>query len=126
MSAGKIDRRIFSDPEIFDREMKLIFGRSWPFVGHESQVREPGDFFEAPMGRDHVLVVRQRDGSVKDLLNACTHQGNAVCRAEEGNVRNFMCTYHGCRRTREAPRSPFRDRGGRVAPGGGEPCLRFA
>src|SRR5690606_8722310 len=54
-----------------------------------------GDFFEAPMGRDNVLVVRQRDGSIKGLLNTCTHRGNAVCRAEEGNARVFMCTYHG-------------------------------
>jgi phenylpropionate dioxygenase-like ring-hydroxylating dioxygenase large terminal subunit len=92
---GEIDRRIFSDQEIFDQEMKFIFGRAWLFVGHESQLREPGDFFEAPMGRDNVLVVRQRDGSIKALLNTCTHRGNAVCRAEEGNVRNFMCTYHG-------------------------------
>src|ERR1700679_2865965 len=92
---GEIDRRIFSDPEIFDLEMALIFGRAWLFVAHESQIPNAGDFFEAPMGKDNVLVVRQRDGSIKALLNTCTHRGNAVCRAEEGNTKNFMCTYHG-------------------------------
>ncbi|WP_432842229.1 aromatic ring-hydroxylating oxygenase subunit alpha [Dactylosporangium sp. CA-092794] len=92
---GELDRRIFSDEEIFDLEMERIFGRAWLFLCHESQIPKRGDFFEAPMGRDNVLVVRQRDGGIKALVNTCTHRGNAVCRAEEGNVRNFMCTYHG-------------------------------
>jgi phenylpropionate dioxygenase-like ring-hydroxylating dioxygenase large terminal subunit len=42
-----------------------------------------------------VLVVRQKDGSIKAMLNTCAHRGNAVCRAEEGNARRFLCTYHG-------------------------------
>lgn len=92
---GEIDRRIFSDPDIFEQEMELIFGRAWQFLCHESQIPDTGDFFEAPIGRDNVLVVRQSDGGIKGLLNTCMHRGNAVCRAEEGNTRNFMCTYHG-------------------------------
>jgi 3-phenylpropionate/trans-cinnamate dioxygenase alpha subunit len=95
LERGEVSRRIFSDPEIFDAEMELIFGRAWLFLAHDSMIPKSGDFFEAPMGKDNVLVVRQRDGSVKALLNTCTHRGNAVCRAEEGNTKNFMCTYHG-------------------------------
>ncbi len=95
LERGEIDRRIFSDPEIFEMEMELIFGRAWLFLCHESQLRKAGDFFEAPMGRDNVLVVRQKEGGLKGLLNTCAHRGNAVCRAEEGNTKNFMCTYHG-------------------------------
>src|SRR6478609_9692741 len=68
---GEIDRRIYSDEEIFEQEMELIFGRAWLFLCHETQIRNPGDFFEAPMGRDNVLVVRQKDGSIKALLNTC-------------------------------------------------------
>lgn len=92
---GEIDRRIFSDEGIFEQEMELIFGRAWLFLCHESQICSAGDFFEAPMGNDNVLVVRQKDGGVKALLNTCAHRGNAVCRAEEGNAKSFLCTYHG-------------------------------
>ncbi|MFC5994345.1 Rieske 2Fe-2S domain-containing protein [Pseudonocardia hispaniensis] len=95
LDRGEIDRSIFSDSEIFEQEITSIFGRGWLFLCHESQIPEAGDFFEAPMGRDNVLVVRQKDGGIKGLLNTCAHRGNAVCRAEEGNVKNFMCTYHG-------------------------------
>ncbi len=95
IETGEVDRRIFSDPDIFEQEMELIFGRAWQFMCHETQIPKAGDFFEAPIGRDNVLVVRQKDGSIKGLLNTCAHRGNAVCRAEEGNTKVFMCTYHG-------------------------------
>lgn len=95
LERGEIDRRMFSDPDIFELEMELIFGRAWLFLCHETQIPNTGDFFESVMGRDNVLVVRQEDGGVKALLNTCAHRGNAVCRAEEGNVKGFLCTYHG-------------------------------
>ena len=95
LERGEVDRRIYSDPAIFEREMEQIFGRAWLFLCHESQIPEPGDFFVSVMGRDNVLVVRQKDRSIRAMLNTCVHRGNAVCRAEEGNAKGFLCTYHG-------------------------------
>ncbi|HXW84408.1 MAG TPA: Rieske 2Fe-2S domain-containing protein [Candidatus Binataceae bacterium] len=95
LERGEIDRRIYSDPAIFELEMQRIFARSWLFLCHESQIPEAGDFFQSVMGRDNVLVVRQKDGTVRAMLNTCAHRGNAVCRAEEGNAKSFLCTYHG-------------------------------
>ena len=92
---GAIDRRVYSDADVFELEMTRIFGRAWILLCHETQIRQPGDFFESVIGRDNVLVVRQKDGSIKGLLNTCLHRGNAVCRAEEGNAKGFLCTYHG-------------------------------
>jgi phenylpropionate dioxygenase-like ring-hydroxylating dioxygenase large terminal subunit len=95
LERGEIDRRIYSDDEIFELEMERIFGRAWLFLCHESQIPNSGDFFQSVMGRDNVLVVRQKDGGVRAVLNTCPHRGNAVCRADEGNARSFLCTYHG-------------------------------
>src|SRR5262249_33457327 len=92
---GEGDPRGFSDPAIFEREMEQIFARAWLFLCHESQIPETGDFFASVMGRDNVLVVRQKDGSIRAMLNTCAHRGNAVCRADEGNAKGFLCTYHG-------------------------------
>ncbi|MGE0056841.1 MAG: SRPBCC family protein [Dehalococcoidia bacterium] len=92
---GLIDRRIFSDRDIYDLELERIFARAWNFVAHESMIPNPGDFFMNYIGEDRVIVVRDNDGLPRVLVNSCRHRGNAVCRAEEGHATSFMCTYHG-------------------------------
>lgn len=92
---GLVDRSIFVDQEVFEQELERIFARCWLFLGHESQVPNPGDFILGYMGADPVIVTRDRDGKLHALLNMCRHRGNRVCRADRGNASSFMCTYHG-------------------------------
>src|SRR5215510_9865867 len=92
---GLVDRKIFSDEEIYRLELEHIFARAWNFMAHDSQIPNPGDFFTTYIGEDRVIVVRDKAGRPQVLLNTCRHRGNAVCRAEEGHATSFMCTYHG-------------------------------
>ena len=92
---GLISPHVFSSQEVYELELERLFGRTWLFLAHESQIPKRGDFFSTYMGTDPVLVVRQRDGSVKALLNFCRHRGMRVCRADLGNAKAFTCTYHG-------------------------------
>ena len=95
MATGILDRRIFTDEEIYQEELKKIFGRAWNFVCHESQIPNPGDFMMNYIGEDEIIVVRDRQQSINVLLNSCPHRGNTVCRAELGNTKSFFCSYHG-------------------------------
>ena len=92
---GVVDRRIFSDQEIYEMELEQIFARAWNFMCHESQIPNPGDFFMNYIGEEAVIVTRDKQGGINVLLNTCRHRGNAVCRAEQGHASSFMCTYHG-------------------------------
>ncbi|KIQ18468.1 3-phenylpropionate dioxygenase [Rhodococcus sp. MEB064] len=94
-TAGMIDPRVYSDPDIYQRELEQVFGRSWLFLAHDSQLPKRGSFLQTYMGEDPVLVVRQKDGTVKAFLNQCRHRGMRICRSDEGTAKSFTCSYHG-------------------------------
>jgi phenylpropionate dioxygenase-like ring-hydroxylating dioxygenase large terminal subunit len=93
--SGELDRHIFSDRAVYDDEMEKVFGRAWLMIGHESLVPGADDFFHTYMGEDPVILTRDENGGLHALLNMCRHRGNRVCRADDGNAKRFMCTYHG-------------------------------
>jgi len=92
---GRVHRSVYTDPEIFALEMDRIFGRAWIYVGHESQVRRPGDFVSTRIGLKPLVMVRHDDGSVRVLHNQCAHRGAMVVAAEAGCASEFRCCYHG-------------------------------
>ncbi len=49
---GTISREIFVDPDIYQQEQEQLFARAWLFIGHESQVQKPGDYFVSRMGEE--------------------------------------------------------------------------
>ena len=93
--AGTISPNIYADPALYELELERVFARSWLVVAHESQLPGPGDFLSSYMAEDPVIVIRQKDGSVKVLLNQCRHRGMKLCRTDQGRARGFICSYHG-------------------------------
>jgi len=92
---GVLDRRVLSDEGLYQLELERIFARGWNFMCHDSQIPETGDYFINYIGEDQVICVRGDDGEVNVLLNTCRHRGNALCRAEQGRAKSFVCSYHG-------------------------------
>ena len=95
LEKGTLDGRVFTDPETYQDELEKIFGLAWLEISHESLIPNPNDFFLSYMGEDPVIVTRDAKGGVHVFLNMCRHRGNRVVRADDGNAKNFMCTYHG-------------------------------
>ena len=90
-----VHKKVYTDPEIFDLEMERIWNRAWIYVGHDSQVPEPGDYFATSIGRQPVVMTRHRDGKVHVLFNRCSHKGAQVVGETCGNMPQLRCSYHG-------------------------------
>jgi p-cumate 2,3-dioxygenase alpha subunit len=93
-STFRVDRRVFGDRELFDRERTHIFEKCWLYVGHASELREPGDFVTRSVAGRPIVLVRGHDGATRALLNTCTHRGTRLCSAASGNARSFQCPLH--------------------------------
>jgi phenylpropionate dioxygenase-like ring-hydroxylating dioxygenase large terminal subunit len=91
---GRVHRRVYTDPAVFEEERSRIFRRVWLWLGHDSQLKAPGDFFTARLAGERIIVARHADGTIHAFHNRCTHRGAQVCAADSGNSRNFVCPYH--------------------------------
>ena len=92
---GMVHRTLFTDPAIFDQEMTRIFGGTWVFLVHESELPQVNDFKCVNIGRRPVIVTRTDQGDIRALMNRCTHRGTTVCMEAHGNAKRFQCAYHG-------------------------------
>lgn len=90
-----VDRAYFADSDVWRRELRNVFHAAWMFVGHESELPNPGDYMTRRMGVDEVVVARSENGELNVMLNSCTHRGTLLCKADVGNTANFRCGYHG-------------------------------
>ena len=87
-------RSTMTSPDILEAERERIFDRCWLYLGHESEVEEPGDYRRRTVAGRPVFFARSLDGQVRVFLNTCPHRGALICRQDEGNAKIFQCFYH--------------------------------
>ncbi len=90
----RIARDMFTEPELFDLEMELIFERNWIYACHESELAKPHDFVTMRAGRQPMIITRDGNGQLHALINACQHRGATLTRVCKGNQSTFTCPFH--------------------------------
>ena len=91
----RVERSVYTDPVVFDAEMRRIYEKGWVYLCHESQVPEAGSFFACEIGVQPVLVIRQKDRSLKGFINACSHRGALLTATKQGKATTLTCRFHG-------------------------------
>ena len=74
----EVHRDVYIDDEVFQLEMEHLFANTSIYVGHDSQVSKPGDYFGTTIGTQSVLMARHTDNTVKVLHNRCPHKGTRI------------------------------------------------
>ena len=94
-SGWSLDQSFYTDPDIFDLEMRHIIKRQWIMAGHVSQIPNAGDWMVFNLARESAIIVRDNDGKVRCFANVCRHRGSRICLEHKGSDRKFACPYHG-------------------------------
>lgn len=90
----RVHSSLYQDAAIFDEEIARIFYKTWVWVAHASELPRPLDFITTHIGPQSVIVNRDKDGTVRTMVNRCRHRGATVCDKRRGNAPGFVCPYH--------------------------------
>jgi phenylpropionate dioxygenase-like ring-hydroxylating dioxygenase large terminal subunit len=81
----------------FKLERELLWPKVWLMVGRTEWIAKPGQYFvkDIPPSSVSVIVVRDRDGTIRAFHNVCPHRGSQLCFDKSGTMSGFSCPYHG-------------------------------
>jgi choline monooxygenase len=103
--AHTLASRFYIDPAILEIEKDKIFRRTWQLVGTldhpcgevngvKKTISDPETFFTANIAGEPVLVVRDKQGTLRGFSNVCRHRAGPI--ALGSGCKNVMrCQYHG-------------------------------
>lgn len=92
---GQYPQWLIADPDIFQLEKEQIFSKTWLFLGHESELNEPGSFVTRMLDDNPVILMKNKENKIQAFLNSCSHRGTKLCTEDFGNKKTHVCPYHG-------------------------------
>jgi len=87
--------RYYYDPAIYELEQERIFSQTWVCVGRAATISTVGSYQTASIGRESILIIRNRDDKLNAFLNVCRHRGSRLCTGSTGQLKgSIQCRYH--------------------------------
>jgi phenylpropionate dioxygenase-like ring-hydroxylating dioxygenase large terminal subunit len=86
---------VYNHPEMTRLEHERILKPSWQLVCHVNSIPKPGDYETFDLGPESVLVLRDRDGSIRGFHNVCRHRGARLLDGAGNCAATITCPYHG-------------------------------
>jgi phenylpropionate dioxygenase-like ring-hydroxylating dioxygenase large terminal subunit len=93
-NAKTLSADFYCSPEIYRLEQKYVFGKAWFYVGHTSQLSEPGSFFTIEIAEQPLVILRSKEGDLRGFFNVCSHRAGPVAEGS-GQCSWLVCPYHG-------------------------------
>ena len=103
--AQTLASRFYTDPSILETEKAKIFRRTWQLIGTLAQpcgelngskrsIADPETFFTGEVAGEPVVVVRDKEGTLRAFSNVCRHRAGPI--AQGSGCKNVLrCGYHG-------------------------------
>lgn len=92
--AVELDTVVYRDGRRHADELAVLRTHPLPVLAAAS-LDEPGAFVTIDVLGVEVIVLRDRDGTVRALRNSCAHRGAKVEHRAQGTARVWSCGFHG-------------------------------
>jgi phenylpropionate dioxygenase-like ring-hydroxylating dioxygenase large terminal subunit len=86
---------VYNNAQLSRLEFERILQPSWQIVCHVNSIPKAGDFETFDFGSDSVMVVRDREGSIRAFHNVCRHRGARLLDGAGNCAAAITCPYHG-------------------------------
>ncbi len=86
----------YFDPAHHQRELAAIWRRNWIYLCRAESLPPAPSFRSFTIGDQPILVVRDRDDTLRAFFNTCRHRGSTLCASTEGRLPtgHITCPYH--------------------------------
>ncbi|MEX5258557.1 aromatic ring-hydroxylating dioxygenase subunit alpha, partial [Kocuria arenosa] len=85
----------YVDEAVFAAEQERIFEQMWFCAVRAADLDKPGAFRTVQIGRESIIITRNRKHGIRAFYNICRHRGVKLCMEETGEAgRSFQCPYH--------------------------------
>ncbi len=86
---------VYDHADMTRLEIERIVLPSWQIICHVNSIPNAGDFATLDVGRESVLVLRDRDGTIRGFHNVCRHRGARLVDGSGNCATAITCPYHG-------------------------------
>jgi len=86
---------VYNNAELSRLELERVLLPSWQIVCHVNSIPKTGDYETFDLGSESVMVLRDRDGSVRAFHNVCRHRGARLLDGSGNCPATITCPYHG-------------------------------
>lgn len=88
-----IETSRYTSKDFHDAEISKMWSKVWQYAGWAPDIPNPGDILVYRNVGQSVIIVRQRDGSIKAFRNSCLHRGRELCESTTSQ-QQLRCPYH--------------------------------
>jgi len=89
-----LPNHFFTDPQHFELERKLLFQRSWVFVGVVGELKGPGSVMVREAAGVPLIVTCPKEGVIRVFQNVCPHRGASLVGEDREGGKLMVCPYH--------------------------------
>lgn len=97
LSSDLIPKERYTSADYMKREWERMWSKVWLLGCREDDIPDLGDHIVTEIGKESILIARQRDGAVKAFYNVCQHRGNKLVHGVHQPIEGaetFRCRYH--------------------------------